>query len=117
MAALLLSLSLSVPAAAQTTIFNTKDFRQDRALWVSPAYYKNNTAGQLRGMAIGIVPYENTGQVGSSRVYGTEGTGKVGTANLVSPYPFKTATEHYQAWLKDAKGGTKHTKVTSPDWI
>jgi hypothetical protein len=115
-ASLLVSLSLSVPAAAQTTIFNTKDFHQDRALWTNPAYYKNNTAGQLRGMAIGIVPYENTGQVGSSRVYATEGTGKVGAANLVSPYPFKTATEHYQAWLKDAKGGTKHTKATIPDW-
>ena len=32
MATLLLSLSLAVPAAAQTTIFNTKDFHQDRAL-------------------------------------------------------------------------------------
>src|SRR5258705_6886250 len=101
-AALLVSLSLPVPAAAQTTIFNTKDFRQDRALWVNPAYYRNNTAGQLRGMAIGILPYEKTGQVGSPRVYGTEGTGKVGTANLASPYPFKTPTEHYPTWLQDA---------------
>jgi hypothetical protein len=114
MAALLIA--VSVPAAAQTTIFNTKDFRQDRALWGNPTYYKNNTAGQLRGMAIGIVPYENTGQVGSSRVYGTDGTGKPGALNITSTYPFKTAQEHYDAWLKDAKGGTKHTKMTLPDW-
>ncbi|HEY4264322.1 MAG TPA: hypothetical protein VGM72_03325 [Micropepsaceae bacterium] len=115
-AALLVGLSLPVPAAEQTTIFNTKDFHQDRTLWSDPAYYKNNTAGQLRGMAIGIVPYENTGQVGSSRVYNTEGTGKAGAANLGSPYPFKTAKEHYEAWLKDAHGGIKHTKATIPDW-
>jgi hypothetical protein len=116
LAAFVLGLPLSVLAAEQTTIFTTKDFRQDRAQWANPAYYKNNTAGQLRGMAIGIVPYENTGQVGSSRVYGTEGTGKPGAAEFTSPYPFKTAMEQYQAWLKDAKGGTKHTKTTIPDW-
>ena len=51
-AALLAGLLLSVPAAAQTTIFNTTDFRQDRALWTDPAYYRNNTVGELRGMAI-----------------------------------------------------------------
>ena len=116
MAALLVSLSLSVPAAAQTTIFNTQDFRQDRALWTSPAYFRNNTTGQLRGMAIGIVPYEKTGQVGSSRVYGSEGTGRVGAVNLASPYPYTSASAHYQAWLQEAKGGTKHTKDTIPDW-
>lgn len=116
MAALLVGLTLSVPAAAQTTIFNTQDFRQDRALWTSPAYYRNNTAGQLRGMAIGIVPYEKTGQVGSSRVYGSEGTGRVGAVNLASPYPYTSASAHYQAWLQEAKGGTKHTKDTIPDW-
>ena len=115
-AALLVSLSVSVPAAAQTTIFNTRDFRQDRALWSNPAYYRNNTSGQLRGMAIGVEPYEKTGQMGSSRVYGTQGTGRAGATNFVSSYPFKTAAEHYQAWLRDAKGGTKHTKATIPDW-
>ena len=114
--ALIAGLSSSVPAAEQTTIFTTKDSHQDRALWANPAYYRNNTAGQLRGMAIGIVPYENTGQVGSSRVYGSEGTGKPGATNYASAYPFKTALEHYNAWLKDANGGTKHTKTSIPDW-
>ena len=53
-AALLVGLSLSVPAAAQTTIFTTTDFRQDRDRWTDPAYYRNNTPGQLRGMAINV---------------------------------------------------------------
>ena len=42
-AALLLGTSLVTPAAAQTTLFNTEDFRQDRALWTDPDYYLNNT--------------------------------------------------------------------------
>ena len=38
------------------------------------------------------------------------------TAEARSPYPFKTAEEHYNAWLKAAKGGTKHTVANLPDW-
>jgi hypothetical protein len=116
MAVLLAGLSLPVPAAAQTTIFNTADFRQDRALWTNPAYYRNNTVGQLRGMALDIESYQESGQVGSARPYGSEGTGRVGAVNLMSTYPYATAWEHYQAWLKEANGGTKHTKDTIPDW-
>ena len=116
-AALLVGLSLSIPAAAQTTIFNTKDFRQDRELWTSPAYYRNNTAGQLRGMAI---DYDSggrgTGQEATARAYGSEGTGRVGALDLASPYSYKSASEHYQAWLDKAGGGTRHTKDTIPDW-
>ena len=45
-----------------------------------------------------------------------EGTGKPGALNLASPYPYTNAWDHYQALLKEAKGGTKHTKTTIPDW-
>ena len=114
---LLVGLLLSVPAAAQTTIFNTKDFRQDRELWTNPAYYLNNTVGQLRGMAI---DYDSggkgTGQEATARAYGSAGTGRVGALDLASPYPYTNASEHYQAWLKKAGGGTKHTRDTVPDW-
>ena len=115
--ALIIVLCLSVPAAAQTTIFNTKNFHQDRDLWTNPAYYLNNTVGQLRGMAI---DYDSggkgSGQEATARAYGTPGTGRVGAVDLASPYPYKTAMEHYQALLDKAKGGTKHTKDTIPDW-
>ena len=47
-AALLSGLLLSIAAAQQTTIFDTADFRQDRALWTDPGYYRNNTVGELR---------------------------------------------------------------------
>src|SRR5215510_10046634 len=115
--ALVFVLSLSVPAVAQTTIFNTKNFHQDRELWTNPAYYLNNTVGQLRGMAI---DYDSggkgSGQEATARAYGSAGTGRVGALDLASPYPYATALEHYQAWFKKAGGGTKHTRDTIPDW-
>lgn len=114
-AALLAVLAASVPAASQTTIFTTTDVRQDRERWTDPAYYRHNTVGQLRGMAINV-DSRGTGQEASARVYGSEGTGKVGALELGTPYPFKTAAEHYQAWLTEARGGTRHTKDTIPDW-
>jgi hypothetical protein len=108
---------LPATALAQTTIFNTKDFRQDRDLWTNPLYYLNNTAGQLRGMAIDFDSGgRGTGQEATARAYGSAGTGRVGALDLASPYAFKTASEHYRAWLERANGGTKHTKDTIPDW-
>ena len=115
-AALLAGLLLSTPAAAQqSTIFTTTDFRQDRDRWTDPAYYRNNTVGQLRGMAINVEG-RRTGQELSARRYGSEGTGKVGSLNLKSPYPYTNAGDHYQALLKEANGGTRHTRTTIPDW-
>ena len=114
--ALLACLSLSAPFAQQTTIFTTSDFHRDRALWTDAAYYRNNTVGQLRGMALNITPYSDSGQVGGARLYGSEGTGRAGAVNLASPYPYTSAWAHYQARLKEARGGTTHTSATLPDW-
>ena len=114
--ALIAGLVLTAPAAAQTTIFTTPDVRQDRDRWTDPAYYRHNTVGQLRGMAIGTEPGGGSTQQANSRVYGSEGTGKPGALDLATPYPYTTAWEHYQAWLKEARGGTTHTRDTIPDW-
>jgi hypothetical protein len=117
LAALLIVLAATAPAAAQTTIFDTPDVRQDRERWTDPAYYRNNTVGQLRGMAIGIdTGGRGGGQRATARLYGSEGTGKVGALDLASPYSYTSAWEHYEALLKAARGGTKHTKDTIPDW-
>jgi hypothetical protein len=112
------ALVLPFAAAAQTTIFTTEDFRKDRDRWTDPAYYRNNTVGQLRGMAINVDPTgrDASGQEASARVYGSAGTGRAGALDLTTPYAFTSAWDHYQAWLKEARGGTKHTKATIPDW-
>jgi hypothetical protein len=43
------------------------------------------------------------------------GSGGRGIA-VKSPYPYKSAEEHYSAWLKAANGGTKPTRENLPDW-
>ena len=101
-AVLLVGLLPSAPAATQD-IFTTEDFRQDRTHWTDPAYYRNNTADEMREMDM-------------APVYGLEGTGRVGAVELASPYPYTSASEHYQAWFETAGGGTQHTRETVPDW-
>jgi hypothetical protein len=43
---------------------------------------------------------------------GTGGTG----VEVRSPYPYKSAEEHFNAWRKAAGGGTKPTRANLPDW-
>jgi hypothetical protein len=98
----ILLIGTTIPSFAQTNIFTTTDFRRDRDLWTNPAYYLNNTARELTDMQV-----ENR--------YGEKGTGE-DMYDIKSPYPFKTSWEHYQAWLSAAKGGTRHTIGSLPDW-
>lgn len=98
------------------TLFTTADFRQDRDYWTDPAYFRNNTIGQLAGMSFDYDSQgEGTGQLAASRAYGSEGSGE-DAFELTSPYPFQTSEEHYQAWLEEADGGTQHSAATLPDW-
>jgi hypothetical protein len=83
-------------------LFTTTDFRQDRERWTDPAYYRYNTARELTDMQV-------------DNRFGQEGS-KADKYKIASPYPFRTSTEHYQAWLQKAGGGTKHTLQTLPHW-
>ncbi len=89
-------------AGAQTTLFRTDDFRQDREHWTDPAYYLHNTARELTDMQ-------------EDNRFGQKGSG-ADEYDLRSPYPFTSSWEHYQSWLRRANGGTKHTLATLPDW-
>jgi hypothetical protein len=100
-AGFLLIVCLAASTAAQT-LFTTDDYRRDRERWTDAAYYRYNTARQLTDMQV-------------DNRFGQEGS-KADEAAIASPYPFKTAWEHYQAWLQKAGGGTKHTLATLPDW-
>jgi len=99
-------------------IFTSDDFYIDRDLWSDPRYFRCNS-----GLAL-------ESQWGA---YGTQINGPNAPAtaawgycdrdypreNLVSPYPFETAQEHYEALLAEttANGGpTQHTAETLPDW-
>ena len=78
-AALIAGLLLGVSACAQSAetpdLFTTENFRNDRTLWTDPAYYRNNSWGQLRGQAFNFDSGgQGSGQIASSRTYGTEGT-------------------------------------------
>ena len=100
-ATLFVTLSLAGPANAQT-LFATEDYRRDAEQWTEPAYYRNNTVGEIRGMQQDVR-------------YGEAGSGE-DAFELKSPYAFNTSQEHYEAWLMEANGGTVHDLTTLPDW-
>jgi hypothetical protein len=95
-------LSSATSLSAQTTIFTTEDYRKDVNRWTDPAYYLYNTARELTDMQV-------------DNRFGQKGSG-ADKYDIKSPYAFKTAREHYDAWLKKAGGGTRHTLATLPNW-
>ena len=95
--------ALAVAAAGEAqTLFTTEDYRRDREHWTDPAYYNFNTARELTDMQVDA----RCGERGSGDDEYT----------LTSPYPYRSAEEHFQAWLDEADGGTTHSFETLPDW-
>ena len=93
---------LATSALAQTTLFSTEDYRQDRDRWTDPAYYLHNTARELTDMQV-------------DNRFGQKGSG-ADEYDIRSPYSFRASSEHYAAWLREANGGTTHTLATLPSW-
>ena len=101
-------------------IFTSKDFYVDRDLWMDKRYYRCNSPIALDSIwgdySSGPKALDNgdpnTAAWGHcDRDYPREA--------IVSPYPFKTAREHYEALLAETKshgGPTNYTKATVPDW-
>jgi hypothetical protein len=99
-------------------IFTTKDFYRDRDLWFDPRYYRCNSPvgleqiwGAYEVPLIGDDPPRSAAWGFCDRDYPRQ--------EIVSPYPFKTAKEHYDALLEETrrKGGpTVYTQATLPDW-
>jgi len=100
-------------------VFTTTDFYKDKKYWSDPRYFRCNSSDALENQwgAIGTRLIGKNGPV-------TAAWGRCDRdyprAAIVSPYPFKTAQEHYEALLAETRrrgGPTLHTYATVPgEW-
>lgn len=97
-------------------MFSSKNFYKDKASWLDPRYYRCNTPRQM------IESMWERGRMGAHPPTSASwGDCRIDYPRrlMVSPYPYKTAKEQYEALLAAARahgGPTVYTKATTPDW-
>jgi hypothetical protein len=104
--------------ALPTDLFTSKNFYKDQALWSEQRYFRCNFPRQITDIWTSRRIYFNGNNPPASAAWG-DCSLDYPRAKIVSPYPYKTAKEHYEALLAAAKakgGPTVYTKATTPDW-
>jgi hypothetical protein len=102
--------------ALEVDLFTSKDFYKDKALWSDPRYFRCNSPTAIEEQWGANGP-RLIGEAGASTAAWGRCDRDYPRAAIVSPYPFKTAQEHYEALLAETKkrgGPTQYTYATVP---
>ena len=104
-------------------VFTTTDFYKDRDLWMNPLYWRCNSPRMMADLRSGGAGRATTDpRIGSNPPVSArwgDCNSDWPRENIVSPYPFSSAEDHYGALMADAQsrgGPTAHTYETMPKW-
>src|SRR5690606_32087364 len=104
----------------EVDIFNSTDFYADRDLWTDQRYFRCNSSIGLESV---WAAYPGSVDLSGANFPETAPWGHCDRdyprEAIVSPYPFETAQEHFEALKAEAEergGPTQYTQQTMPEW-